>query len=447
MRAIVSNRLTPQRPLNSNRRKLRVLAVTRIFPNQLEPLAATYQRQQLAALAKTCSVRVFAVLPYLVGSTLFGRRTRAGRLAAVPLHEEIDGLSVLHPRAPYVPGAGSFTPLAPMNMPLYLRAILPYARELGQFDVVLGTYLYPDACAAGALAERLGVPYAIKTHGTDVNTVSHWPSIQRIVRPSLAGAAWAMGPSGPLVRRLIELGAHPDRSVVLPNGVDRRLFHPRDRAEMRKELGLPTRGRLVVYVGRVEREKGVRELHDAFERMEATRDGGEPIHLVIAGFGGMEDEMRRAAARNEALAGGPRDHRSPHREGARLLVFGGQPPEEIAKFIGAADVVALPSWAEGMPNTILEALACGRPCVATNVGGIPDALTPACGVLVPPRDVPSLTAALRSALARRWDERAILAASPPSWEESAAKLHDLLEQAVFPGRTRRGESEVSSPAA
>src|SRR5262249_38776990 len=82
-------------------------------------------------------------------------------------------------------------------------------------------------------------------------------------------------------------------------------------------------------------------------------------------------------------------------------------------------------------NVILEALASARPVVASRVGGIPDVLIEGVtGLLVAPRDPDDLARALLEALSRRWDESAILASAPPSWEESAGRLFDLLWEAA-----------------
>ena len=93
----------------------------------------------------------------------------------------------------------------------------------------------------------------------------------------------------------------------------------------------------------------------------------------------------------------------------RLVLAGGQPLHEVARYLAACDVLALPSWAEGTPNVVLEAIAAARPVVATRVGGIPDVIEDErTGILVPPRDPAALCDALRSALSRPWDEAALV---------------------------------------
>jgi glycosyltransferase involved in cell wall biosynthesis len=86
---------------------------------------------------------------------------------------------------------------------------------------------------------------------------------------------------------------------------------------------------------------------------------------------------------------------------------------------------------EGTPNVVLEALASGRPAVATAVGGIPDVLAdPRSGVLVPPRDPSALASGIASVLARlaagEFPAESVRACGPASWRESAAALFDVL---------------------
>ena len=98
--------------------------------------------------------------------------------------------------------------------------------------------------------------------------------------------------------------------------------------------------------------------------------------------------------------------------------------------MGAANLFTLPSWNEGTPNVVLEALASGRPAVGTRVGGIPDVLTSSdAGILVSVKDARNLAHGLLEGLTRAWDQSKILAAGPCSWKESAQQLFNVLESA------------------
>jgi glycosyltransferase involved in cell wall biosynthesis len=396
---------------------LRVLVVTRNFPNRLEPRASPFQRQQLARLGRRAEVTVLAAVPYLPAAVLLGDRTRAGRLRGVPRRDRVEGVAVVHPRVPYVPGVARVHALAPLNAPLYLAGLLPYLPALrGHVDVVLGTHLFPDAWAAVAAARYLHVPCVVKAHGTDVNVVASWPSVRPLIAATLRAARFAAGVSRPLVADLVRLGAPADRAVLLPNGVDRTIFHPEPRAAARRALGLPEDARILVFVGELTAEKGVRELCDAFAAVRTTSPS--PVHLLLVGEGPLDAELRARAA---ALGSSP----------GRVVVVGPCDLAGVARHLAAADLLVLPSWAEGTPNVVLEALASGRPVVASRVGGIPDLLIEGMtGLLVPPRDPDALALGLLEALARPWDEGALLASAPPSWDESAGLLFDLLSRAV-----------------
>ena len=104
--------------------------------------------------------------------------------------------------------------------------------------------------------------------------------------------------------------------------------------------------------------------------------------------------------------------------------------EDVAIWMAAADLVTLPSYMEGCPNVVLEALASGRPVVATNVGGIPEIMSDECGCLVPPRDPVELTRALASVLDKTWDAETISAYRRRGWEAVASELLEIFESLV-----------------
>ncbi len=382
---------------------LRVLAITKIFPNAVEPLSAPFNRQQFAALAQKCALTVMATLPWFPGAGLLARWSSAGRLAKVPRHERIDGIAVTHPRTLFIPrlAHGAWGPL-------YAASIAPaIARLRGHVDVVLGSWAYPDGFAAVVAARMLGIPCVVKLHGSDINLVAKRPGPRRLTAWALPQATRVVAVSRALADEAALLGVARDKVAIVMNGVDANLFHPRDRHAARRELGLPA-GPLALYVGNLKAEKGVLDLAAAWSQVSQGT-------LVIVGGGPAKQPLAAAVA--------------PYGERVRLV--GPQPLASIPAWMAACDVLTLPSHAEGTPNVVLEALACGRRVVATTVGGIPELITsPALGELVPAQQPAALGAALARALASPYDPATVAAlGARGGWEASAAALYAVLEEA------------------
>ncbi len=389
-------------------RRLRVLALTKVFPNPVQPLAAAFNRQQFGCLARRADVQVVVPVQWFPGAERMGARTEAGKLARVPDFDWVDGLFVRYPRIFHLPRIDY-----PVAAGLYFASLLPLFRRLArQADVILGSFVYPDGVAAVWLGRLLGIPSVLYALGSDVNVAAKIPGVPAQLRWTLPQARRIVAVSRDLADRTIALGARPDQLVVIPNGVDRSIFHPRDREQARRELGLPVDGRLILFVGRLEKAKGLEELISAFTIL-AVEDAS--LKLVVVGDGAMRARCDQAAAQL----------------GGRMLVAGGRPLAEVSRWMAAADLLALPSWHEGTPNVVLEALASGRPVVASRTGGIPDLVNSApLGELHAPRDAGALTAALRKVLSDRHDPDAIASRGTVSWQESADQLHDILRAAA-----------------
>lgn len=407
---------------------MRVSVVTKIFPSSLEPDSAPFNRQQVAELARTCDVQVLAAIPYFPLAKATRLPARAARLAALPGRERVHGIDVTYVRQLYLPRVG-----LPVAVPLYRASLAPHRDALRSADVVLATWAYPDGCAAILEAKALGKPCVVKVHGTDVNDVLHRRSVRAIAARVLPQADAIVAVSRPLAAELEALGVDRERIHLVHNGIDASLFAANERSKARHLLGLPQDERMVLFVGRLEERKGIFDLLDAFERIRSRIDA----RLVLVGDGVAVSRVRTAAGRG------------------RIRVVGTRPHEEVARWMAACDLLVLPSWMEGTPNVVLEALSCGRPVVATRVGGIPDVLSDdRAGILVPPRDPAALADAIVAALHRVWDENAVRACGPRTWAESAAALREVLDHVTAnrvpaPSATRApapGSSASGMPA-
>ena len=351
-----------------------------------------------------------ATVPWFPGAGLVSRWSSAGKLASVPRHEEIEGIAVSHPRTLFIPRLAHTA-----WGPLYAASIAPSLISLrlrGKFDVVLGSWAYPDGFAAVIAARLLGLPCVVKLHGSDINIIAKIPGPRMLSAWALPQATKVVAVSRALADEVEQLGVPRENIAIVMNGVDASLFHPRDRAAARRELGLPVDGRLALYVGNLKVEKGVLDLAAAWANVEI------PAMLAIVGGGPAKAELEKAVAGM-----------------TNVKLVGPQPLSTIPTWLAACDVLVLPSHAEGTPNVVLEALACGRRVVATSVGGIPDLITSdTLGQLVPAREPKPLAVALAHALSTPYsaDEVARLGARG-GWDASAATLHQVLLDASVRG--------------
>ena len=124
---------------------------------------------------------------------------------------------------------------------------------------------------------------------------------------------------------------------------------------------------------------------------------------------------------------------------AEPLEFRSQRAVEVARWMAACNLLALPSYSEGHPNVLVEALACGRPVVSCPVGGVPEVVDASCAMLAPPRDAGALCEALAGVLERDWDEVALSRRFSRPWGEVAAETLAACIEAQDAHRNRSRE--------
>jgi glycosyltransferase involved in cell wall biosynthesis len=318
-----------------------------------------------------------------------------GRLAGA---EAWNGLQVHRPRFTVWPvigarGAGR----------LLARALLPRLRALRRsfpFDVIDAEFFWPDGVAAMHLARALGVPFSVKARGSDIY---HWGDVPGIGEQILAAAEAAAGllaVSASLKDEMVLRGMRADRILVHHTGADLALFQPCDRAAAKAELGVA--GPLLATVGALIERKGQSFALEALARLpDAT--------LLLVGDGPDRAQLERQA---EQLG-----------VARRVRFLGSLPPVEVARLVAAADVMLLPTRAEGLANAWVEALACGTPVVTCDAGGARDVIDrPELGRIVA-RDGEALAEAVREMLALAPEQAEVRkGAERFSWERNAAEL-------------------------
>jgi teichuronic acid biosynthesis glycosyltransferase TuaC len=407
---------------------VRFLTFTSLFPNSLEPQHGifVYQRVKHIAELPGNSLRVVAPVPYYPSWMKAIGASRWRKSGRVPEKDELGNLPIWYPRYLVLPKIGMST----HGISMFLNS-LPLVKRIHAempVDCIDAHYIYPDCFAAVLLGKRLNVPVFVTARGTDINLFPEFASIRPMIRWTLRQARGVIAVSNALKERMQELGTPADKIRVVANGVDIERFHPIDRAEARRHLGVPTDGPLVVSVGSLVPHKGHQRVINALAEISPRRAG---LRLYVVGEGSYRKQLE-TLIREKGLSG-------------RAVLMGQAPNEELKYWYSAADVTCLASDREGMPNVLLESLACGTAVLATRVGGVPEVVvSPQLGVLVEPNEQ-GVTAGLELALGTQWDRSAIVsAAQRRSWGAVAQEVDEFVRSRISgAGSSRQQDQPVS----
>ena len=292
--------------------------------------------------------------------------------------------------------------LAPL-VALALRRALGSLLGGRRYDVVHAHWVVPNAAMVTDIVAAHRVPFVVSAHGSDIFLAERSATVRAFARFALERAARVTACSDDLRRRAVALGAPEARTSTVPYGVDGAAFRSAADAEFRERLGAPPGARLVLALGRLVEKKGFGPLVEAAVGLSG-------VQVAIAGAGDLQESLARRIAET----------------GAPVWLVGPLDRAAVVRALAAADVVAVPSVVDragnvdGLPNTLLEAMAAGRAIVASRVAGIPDVIADGVnGLLVPPGDV----AALRAALARLAADDALRARLGAAARESVVKRH------------------------
>jgi teichuronic acid biosynthesis glycosyltransferase TuaC len=384
---------------------MKVAVVTQYCPTPHQRWAGHSAYQTLRHLAKFCELKVFypeATYPRLL--TPAAALRPAGAPDARPWSPpDLDISYIPYPVLPVVS--------RPLNGFTMAAKLLPHVRRFNP-EIILNYVVYPDGFAAVRIGLTLKTPVVLTAIGSDLNRIPD-PLCGVLTRYALRHADFVTTVSRDLGKTAAKLGADPARVRPILNGCDTTVFHPQDQGEARRRLGLDSQAKIVVYVGRLDVRKGLLELVEAITNLRLSRPN---LHCYIIGDGPDRKLVTDAIVR--------------HAAGSAITLVPSCLTDQVALWMAASDLVTLPSYREGCPNVVIEALAAGRPVVATNIGGIPELMDDASGRLVPPMDAIALSTALGEVLDTTWDAEAIASRHSRSWVDVAREVYEVLERTL-----------------
>lgn len=350
----------------------KILTLTTLYPNPEQVNHGIFVETRLRFLLASGQVEacVMAPVPWFPSTAAcFGQYASFAR---VPAAEQRQGISITHPRYALLPKIGML--ITPLLMALSLRATIARLIRSGEdFDLIDAHYFYPDGVAAMLLGKYFNKPVVITARGSDINLIAQQGLAKKMVVWAAKAASAVITVSQALKDEMVKLGVPASKITPLRNGVDLARFYPTDRSAIRTALGL--KRYTLLSVGSLTRHKGHELVIEALTLLPQA-------DLMIAGSGPEEARLRELAARL-----GVAD---------RVRFVGPIPQPALFGYYNAADVMVLASSREGWANVLLEAMACGTPVIASDVGGSTEIVTSLdAGLMLPERTAIAIVQAVK----------------------------------------------------
>jgi len=355
---------------------MKALWITSVYPSDIEPGRGVFHETQVQALRRLgVEVTVISPVPRSPAIVRFIRKYHSSN--HVPEKYDRNGVTVYRPEYLAIPGQLRWAQPDKRIAASVMKTISLF--ELNP-DFIHAHFAMPSGGAARIVANERKLPWILTLHGSDVNIYPHYShSAKKAFLKSVNGADQVLAVSGPLQTKTKELTGR--ECSVLPIGIDLSKFYQLEQSQqqIREKLQLPIEKKIVTFVGRLTKAKGVHELANALVYL--PRD----IAIVFVGDG----------PEKEALKKNPEFNR-------RLFITGQVVNEKVRDYLFASDIFALPSYSEGMPTVVIEAIALKIPVICTAVGGVPELFGEYRSLLIEKRSVSGLVRRIEDILYRNF---------------------------------------------
>ena len=386
---------------------MKVLFYSYAFPNPSNPGLGTFNRSMIAGLSAEHDVRVVSPVSF-VDAWQAKFKGDLPRGLNDPEFQAVSGVPAEYVTSYYTPKVLR----SQYGRWMWWSVQRQFRRAMSSFrpDLVLSYWTHPDSEVAIRMAHQHGVPAVMVVGGSDVLILGRNGSRKQKILDTLWNADLVVTVSAHIAETLTRDGIDSRKIRVIRRGVDRAQFSPGDRLAARRELGIPEKGAALVSVGRLVPVKGHIHLLHACRLLAARRVS---FRCYLIGDGPLKHELKRQISQM-GLEG-------------TVELRGSQNQNQLTDWYRAADMTVLPSLSEGVPNVLMESVACGTPFVASDVGGIPEIADSRHDRLVPPASPVALADAIEWQLKVRGHDRPPRSFEPLALRGAARRMTQVLE--------------------
>ena len=383
-----------------------ILVLSSLFPSSARPKAGLFVRERMFRVNSNLPLLVVSPVPWFPGQGLIRFFKKDYRPMPAPFQVQ-QGVRVFFPKFLALPYFFRHYDASMMARSCH-RLIKQH--KLDNVQLIDSHFAYPDGLAATLLGQKLAKPVTITMRGTEVRH-AQTPLLRARLVQALTSASRVFSVSSSLKQLAVGLGITPDKIEVVGNGVDSKKFYPLDRQLMRQQLNIDEDAQVLITVGGLVERKGFHRVIECLP--ELVKKHPKLCYLIVGGAnpeGNFEPQIRELVSRLKL-----ENH---------VCFVGERSPDQLKQVLSAADAFVLASSNEGWANVILEAMACGIPVVASDVGGNAEVICQeTLGMIVPFGDQSALQRALDDALITHWDSKAIIDyALANSWDSRVEQL-------------------------
>ena len=369
----------------------KLLIISDRYPHEKDTISSSFVKSQVDCLKNyVAHIDVIALTPFVPRFLLqFSFMNPRWRRDAFAQDYEYDNVSVFFARYFTLPFEFSRRRRGDKAFKVVEKII---RRKKMNFDLIHAHFTYPSGYVGARLKENHKKPVILTVHeerdgflkeifSNNRNIIYTWNFVDKIIRVNEKD-----------LMEFKRLQIDKSKLLFLPNGYSQDLFLPMDSNNARIKLKLPLDRTILVNIASLEAYKGQKYLIEAMKKILVIR---QDIMLYIVGQGSLENSLQSLINKYGL-------------QNNVILAGGNKPREEIPLWMNACDVFVLPSLSESFGIVQIEAMACGKPVVATRNGGSEGIIiNEKLGILVGPKDSDGLAKAILVALETEWDDEFI----------------------------------------